>query len=137
MSERASKPAPVPTPETAEFWHHCREGELWIQRCKDCERPFFYPRSGCPYCGSINVEWFRASGRASLYSYVISYQAARGFEGAPYAIAIVELAEGPRMLSNLVGVDPTPENLVLDMPLTVAFEERADYKIPVFTPARA
>jgi uncharacterized OB-fold protein len=137
MSDRASKPTPVPTPETAEFWEHCRQGELWIQRCRDCSRPFFYPRSGCPHCGSINVEWFKASGRASLYSFVISHQAARGYEDGPYAIAIVELEEGPRMLSNVVGVEPTPENLVLDMPLMVTFEERADFKIPVFTPVSA
>jgi len=69
---------------------------------------------------------------------VISHRPARGFEDdGPYAIAVVELAEGPRMMTSLAGVPATPEDLVLDMPLRVAFEPRGDMTIPVFTPAGA
>ena len=90
------KPVPVPTPETQPFWDGCAAGELRIQRCADCGRPYFYPRPVCPACGSRNVEWFTASGRATLYSYVINHRPAPGFEDdAPYAIAVVELDEGP------------------------------------------
>ena len=71
------KPVPVPTPETQPFWDGCAAGELRIQRCADCGRPYFYPRPVCPACGSRNVEWFTASGRATLYSYVINYRPAR------------------------------------------------------------
>ena len=86
------KPVPVPTPETQPFWDGCAAGELRIQRCADCGRPYFYPRPVCPACGSRNVEWFTASGRATLYSYVINHRPAPGFEDdAPYAIAVVEL----------------------------------------------
>ncbi|HUZ24145.1 MAG TPA: Zn-ribbon domain-containing OB-fold protein [Streptosporangiaceae bacterium] len=130
------KPVPVPTPETQPFWDGCAAGELRLQRCTDCSMPYFYPRPVCPACGSTRVEWFTASGRASLHSYVINHRPARGFENdAPYAIAVVQLAEGPRMMTNLTGVPNTPDDLVLDMPLRVVFEQRGDMSLPVFTPA--
>ena len=62
------KAVPVPTPETQPFWDGCAAGELRIQRCADCGRPYFYPRPVCPACASRNVAWFTASGRATLYS---------------------------------------------------------------------
>jgi uncharacterized protein len=132
-----TKSAPSPTPETQPYWDGAKAGELRIQRCVDCGgKPYFYPRDICPFCGSVNVEWFTASGNATLYSYVINHRAAPGFEEeGPYAIAVVELAEGPRMMTNLVGVPNTPEALVLDMPLKVAFQDRGDVTVPVFTPA--
>lgn len=133
-----AKPAPVPTPETQPFWDGCARGELMLQRCLDCGKPYFYPRPVCPECGSVNVEWFTASGRATLYSYVINHRPARGFEDdAPYAIAVVQLEEGPRMMSNIVGVPNTPEELILDMALQVSFEQRGDVSVPVFGPAGA
>lgn len=131
-----AKPAPRPTPETQEFWDGCAAGELRIQRCKRCDRAYFYPRPFCPTCGTDEVEWVRASGRARLYSYVINHRAGRAFaDVAPYAIAVVELDEGPRMMTNIVGIENTPENLVLDMPLRVTFEARGEVSLPVFEPA--
>jgi uncharacterized OB-fold protein len=82
---------------------------------------------------------FSASGRASLHSYVINQRAApdSGFE-APYSIAVVELEEGPRMLTNIVRCPQTPEALVLDMPLEVHFEKISDaIALPLFRPAGA
>jgi uncharacterized OB-fold protein len=92
----------------------------------------------CPACGSRNVEWFTASGRATLYSYVINHRPAPGFEDdAPYAIAVVQLEEGPRMMSNILGLPATPEALVLDMPLQVTFESRGNVSLPQFKPAES
>jgi len=131
-----AKPVPEPTPDTQPFWDGCAAGELRIQRCRDCGKPYFYPRPVCPECGSTDVEWFTASGRATLYSYVINHRPARGFEDdGPYAIAVVQLAEGPRMMTNLVGVPNTPEDLILDMELQVTFEQRGEISLPVFAPA--
>ncbi|MGH3628795.1 MAG: Zn-ribbon domain-containing OB-fold protein [Sciscionella sp.] len=131
-----SKAVPVPTPETQPYWDGAANGELRIQRCTACGDPFFYPRPRCPRCGSGAVEWFTASGRATLYSYTINHRPAPGFEeDAPYAIAVVQLAEGPRMMTNIVGIENTPENLVLDMELRVTFERRGDIALPQFTPA--
>jgi uncharacterized protein len=129
------KPAPEPTPETQPFWDGCARGELLLQRCRACGKPYFYPRPICPECGSTDVEWFAASGRATLYSYVINHRPARGFEDdGPYAIAVVQLAEGPRMMTNITGIPNTPEDLVLDMELQVTFEPRGDISLPVFAP---
>lgn len=132
---RGSKPVPVPTPDSAPFWEGGRAGRLRIQRCSRCGVAFFYPRSSCPECGTEDVEWFDASGRATLHTYLINHLPAPGFDDGPYAIAVVELAEGPRMLTNIVGVEQTPEALVLDMPLVVEFDERDGVFVPVFRPA--
>ena len=130
------KPAPKPTPDTQPFWDGTAAGELRIQRCQTCARHYFYPRPSCPHCGGDDVEWVRATGRATLYSYVINHRPAPGFEGeGPYAIAVVELEEGVRMMTNIVGVDNTPENLPLDMELQVVFEQRGDVTVPLFEPA--
>lgn len=133
------KPVPHPTPETEFFWRKAALRELWIQRCVDCARPFFYPRLHCPDpgCMSDRVEWFQASGRGTLYTYMINHRPAPGFEeDAPYAIAVIQLEEGPRMMGNIVGIENTPENLVLDMPLVVTFTDATDdIAIPNWRPA--
>ena len=132
-----TKPIPNATPETQPYWDGARAGELRIQRCTDCGEFYFYPRPFCPRCGSADVEWVAVSGRATLHSYVINHRPAPGFEDeAPYAIAVVALEEGPRMMTNIVGIENTPENLVLDMDLEVTFQERGDVCVPVFRPAR-
>lgn len=132
------KPVPAPTPETQPFWDGTKAGELRLQRCRSCERAYFYPRPFCPHCLSQDVEWFAASGRAKLHTYVINHRPGPGFEAdAPYAIAVVELAEGPRMMTNIVGVENTPENLELDMELEVVFEEQGDQVVPRFRPLGA
>jgi uncharacterized OB-fold protein len=131
-----TKPVPNPTPETQPFWDAAARGELSIQRCRPNGHHYFYPRPICPVCQTTDIEWITASGRATLYSYVINHRPAPGFEAdAPYAIAVVALEEGPRMMTNIVGIESTPENLVLDMPLEVVFEPRGDYAVPLFKPA--
>jgi uncharacterized OB-fold protein len=108
-----------------------------LQRCRACARAYFPPRPFCPHCASREVETFRASGRATLYSYVIHHRESPGFT-PPYAIAVVALEEGPRMMTSLVGVPQTPEALVLDMPLEVEFQALDDdISLPVFRPAKA
>jgi hypothetical protein len=131
------RPVPEPTPETKEFWEGAKRGELRIQRCRACSRAYFYPRPFCPNCSSRDVEWFTASGRGKLHTYVINHRPAYGFQdAAPYVIAIVQLDEGPRMMSNLVGVEPDPEQIRCDMPLEVTFEDLSDeISLPLWRPA--
>ena len=76
-----AKPVPVPTPETQPFWDGTAAGELRVQQCLACDRHYFYPRPFCPNCGASEVEWVTVSGRATLYSYVISHRPAPGFDG--------------------------------------------------------
>jgi uncharacterized OB-fold protein len=130
------RPKPVPTPETQHYWDGAAAGELRLQRCRSCAKAYFPPRPFCPACSSRSVEVFAASGKATLYSYVINHRpVAPGFT-APYAIAVVQLAEGPRLMTNLIDVAQTPEALVLDMPLEVAFQVLDDRTtLPVFRPA--
>ena len=138
MSDPAkrAKPAPVVTPETPPFWEAAQREELHIQRCNACEQHYFYPRPFCPACFSEDVSWVRVSGRATLVSYVINHRPVPGWEeDGPYAIALVELEEGPRMATNIVGIPNTPDDLVLDMPLEVCFVEQGGMKVPKFRPA--
>lgn len=129
------KTAPVPTPESRHFWEGTRAGELRLQRCNECRDAFYPPRSFCPRCGCRNVTVFRASGQATLYSYTINHRPRPDWPQQPHSIAIVTLAEGPRMTTNIVGCPQTPEHLQLDMPLTVEFERITDeISLPVFRP---
>jgi len=124
---------PVPTPETAPFWAGTLAGELRIQRCNACGRYYFYPRPFCRYCASRDVEWRTVSGRGRLLSYIINHRPLPpAAPDRPQIIALVELEEGPRLLTNLVGVSPDPERLRLDAPVQVEFEPRRDQAIPVF-----
>ena len=130
---------PKPTPETKHFWDGCKAGELRLQRCTRCAQTWFPPRPFCPACACRDVEIYKASGRATLYSYVISHRPHPGFGTDPYAIAVVTLEEGPRMMTNVVECPQTPEALVLDMPLEVTFEQQArdeEIFIPLFKPAK-
>ncbi|MBH69638.1 MAG: DNA-binding protein [Rhodospirillaceae bacterium] len=125
---------PNPTPETQHFWDGTRLGELRIQRCHKCEKTYFPPRHFCPSCGSKDVSVLKATGRATLHSYIISHLPAPGFI-PPYAIAIAKLEEGPKMMCNIVGCEQTPEALILDMPLEVTFEKVSEeITLPQFKP---
>jgi uncharacterized protein len=130
-----SRPLPAPTPETKHFWEGTKAGELRLQKCDGCSHVYFPPRPFCPSCGSRAVSVMKASGKGKLYSYVIHARATPGFT-APYAIAVVELDEGPRLMSNIVGCPQTPEALVLDMPLVATFEKQNDdITLALFKPA--
>nr|WP_134322318.1 OB-fold domain-containing protein [Cumulibacter soli] len=107
-------------------------GELRLPWCVPCGAPFFYPRRTCPDCGSAEIEWRAASGRATLQSYIINHRPIPA--GDPLIIAIVKLEEGPRMMTNIVNVEPVPEDLTLDMALEVAFVDRDGQSLAVFGP---
>ena len=125
---------PQPTPETQHFWDGTKANELLLQRCGDCSKTYFPPRPFCPACASREVGVFRASGKGRLYSYVIHHRPVPGFT-PPYAIAVVELDEGPRLMSNIVDCPQTPEALQLDMPVEVTFTKLSDaISLPQFQP---
>jgi uncharacterized OB-fold protein len=128
---------PEPTPETKDFWDGCHKGELRLQKCNECGGgSYFPPRPFCPRCGSRSVQSYAASGKAILYSYVINHRPRPDIGTEPYAIAVVQLAEGPRMMTNIVNCAQTPEALVLDMPLRVSFSKQSDtISLPFFEPA--
>ncbi|MGW6954120.1 Zn-ribbon domain-containing OB-fold protein [Streptomyces chartreusis] len=118
---------------TAPFWEATARGELAIQRCEACERFYFYPRTSCRYCQSTDVAWRVVSGRATLASYVINRKPMWG--EAPQVIALVDLEEGVRLMTNIVDVEPVPDKLPLGLALAVRFEERGQMALPVFAPS--
>ena len=126
------KPLPMPTPETRPFWYGLKEHELRVMHCTVCGHTYLYPRPFCPRCFSDRTEWQRASGRGRLHTFVINHRPAPNFD-APYVIAVVELEEGPRLMSTLV--DVPREAIRCDMPVQVTFEDATDeIAIPKFRP---
>lgn len=134
MAEDYPGPIPKPTPETQPYWDAAKRQVLMIQRCNGCGQHYFYPRPLCPQCFSRDVAWVEVSGRGRVHTYTINYRPPRKFPTqAPIIIAIVELEEGPRLMSNIVGAEADPAKLRCDMPVTVTFEKiTEDITLPKF-----
>lgn len=126
MTRLSSRPRPRPSRWGAPFWEAAHRRELVLQRCRGCERHVFYPRLNCPHCGSLDLEWVRGSGEGTVYSFTIARRLThRAFaDQVPYVVAIVELAEGPRLTTNIVGCDP--DDVRCGMPVRVQFEDVDD-----------
>ncbi len=139
MSERvdrkASKPRPRPAPESLPFWEGARAHKLLLPRCNACGKFWFPPSRRCPHCLSSDFVWAETSGRGRIYSFVVFHRVYHpAFEGdVPYVVAIVELDEGPRLLSNIVGTPP--DDVRCDMRVRVMFEDLDDVTIPKFAVA--
>lgn len=131
------RPGPSPEPEAAEYWAALADGRLLVQRCTQCGHLQLYPRALCTKCHS-EVTWVQASGKGSVYSYTVirqNYQ--RPFrDWMPYVVALVDLAEGPRIMTNIVGCDP--EDVHVDMAVRAGrFESVSDEAgIVLFEPDR-
>jgi len=128
----------LPTPEgdTIAFWEATKEERLLMKHCLDCHVYSYYPRPFCPKCWSERVEWFQASGEGTLYTWSVIYNNDMPpfRDRVPYVAAIVDLAEGPRMMTNVV--DCPFEELRVGMPLKVTFQPISDeFTIPVFVRA--
>jgi uncharacterized OB-fold protein len=126
---------PTPDPETQPYWDAAKEGKLLIRRCNACKRPYFYPRDFCPHCWSEDVSWEEASGRATLYTWSVVRRndLPPWGERVPYVAAVVDLAEGPRMMTNVVECEF--DALTAGMELEVVYQPISDdVTIPVFRP---
>lgn len=99
-----------------------------MRRCEDCRKAYFYPRDICPNCGSARTQWFRASGRGTVYTFAVVHRAPHpGFgDRVPYVAAIVELEEGARIPTNLVGVDADPHKIKIGASVKPVFEKLTD-----------
>lgn len=120
------KPLPVIDGESRPFWQAAREKRLKIMRCRACGRHFFYPRELCPHCHSAAVEWTRASGRGTIYTFTIARRpAGPAFKpDVPYVVALVELDEGPRLMTNIVAADV--EKVRIGQKVEAVFEDVTD-----------
>ena len=127
---------PAPDFDTQAWWDATADGRLLVKRCGSCGRAHFYPRPFCPHCWSDEVEWEEASGRATLYTYsIVRRNDLPPFpDRVPYVAAVVDLEEGPRMMTNVEGCDEA--DLAIGMSLIVDFRQETDeISIPVFRPA--
>ncbi|MEU0392044.1 Zn-ribbon domain-containing OB-fold protein [Streptomyces sp. NPDC006208] len=121
---------------TRPFWDAAADGELLIRRCGACALAHHYPREFCPHCWSDDVDWARASGRATLYTWSVVHRNDLPPFGdrVPYTAAVVDLAEGPRMMTEIVACEE--KDLRIGMELMVCFRREGDTPaVPVFRPA--
>ena len=128
MTTQYQKPIPHPSPETKPYWEACKNHELQLPYCKSCQAFFFYPRKFCPKCFAWDIEWRKCSGKGRLYTYSIQNRPqAPGFQNdEPYITAIVQLEEGPRLMTNLIDIEADPEKVKCDMPVEAVFEDISD-----------
>lgn len=133
-----AKPLPVADVETAPFWDACRKGKLMLQRCTNCGHHRFPPTYFCSKCQSAKHEWIESQGRGRVFSWiVVRHPVPREIYAAdvPYVVALIELDEGVRITSNIVGIEP--EKVAADMPVRVIFREAtAEITLPLFEPAQ-
>jgi uncharacterized OB-fold protein len=127
-------PIPNPDPDTRPYWDAAREGRLELQRCTACDVLVWYPRRRCHRCGSDALRWERLSGRATVHAFTVVHRAPDPSVAVPYVVALVDLVEGARVMTNLVDVDPG------DVRIGLAVEVRFrplddDVALPVFGPA--
>lgn len=128
-------PAPLPliTLDARPFWDGCREHRLLLQYCESCARYQFYPRDACTACGGP-VTFVPASGKGRVYSFSVCHRPLTPRFGPElYVVALVDLAEGPRMMTNVV--DCAPSEVRIGMPVSVRFRRLTDeVTLPVFGP---
>jgi uncharacterized OB-fold protein len=130
------RPAPVVTDDSKAFWEAARDHRLVAQRCRDCGRLRHPPRPMCPECHSIDLEIVELVGTGTVYSYAILHHPQHPAFSYPVVAALVDLDEGIRVVSNLVGVEP--RDVRIGMPVKVTFEETADgMAVPVFESAES
>ncbi len=132
MSESEMPPVPQPDALTKAFWDACCEKRLEVSVCEECRHPFLPPGPCCPKCWSASLSTQVVSGSGRVYSFVIYRRTYHPGMPAPYVVALVELDEGPRLISNIVGCEP--EAVSVEMPVRLRFEVAGEFLLPRFEP---
>ena len=136
MSEY-NKPLPNPSVESKPFWDGCKNHQLLLPHCQRCGNYWFPAGAICPKCLSTEWEWSKSSGKGKIYSFGVYHRLYhKGFEAdLPYALVVVQLDEGPRVMSNVVGC--APDKLTCDMAVEVVFDDvTEDTTLYKFRPAQ-
>jgi len=128
-------PGPIPTALSEPFWTALRRGAFVLQHCDACGKTIFYPRAHCPHCWSERIAWRAASGRGTVKSFSTIHRPGHfaWTPVAPYVIALVELEEGPTMLSQLLVDDPADARVGLSV--TMRPVDIGQYTLPFFAPS--
>ena len=138
MRDPNKKPSPRTSPESAHYWQAAREHRLEIPRCNACGQFWFPPSQSCPHCLAADFSWTPVSGRGKVFSFVTYHRVYHPAfaKDVPYVVALVELDEGPRLLTNIVGV--APDAVTCDMPVQVTFDDYEEgVAVPKFMPRNA
>jgi len=126
-----SKILPRPTKTSEPYWQGCREHELRLQKCSACQQVQFYPRIMCSRCQHQSLGWIVASGLGEIASFSVVRRGVSEAYATPYIVALIDLEEGPRMMSHVVGA--TPDSIAVGDAVTVDFEDWSDEIVmPVF-----
>ena len=135
MPKDIAYPDPAVDQETRAYWEGAARGELVLQRCGACGVVQHRPRAQCAKCLSPAIEHFIASGRGTVHTWTVTHQnVLPAFAPAcPYVLAYVDLEEGPRLLTNIVGCPP--EQVRIGMPVQVDFVKTGEFAVPRFRPA--
>ena len=132
----SARPIPPVTDLTRPYWDAAQQNELKLQVCDACNNSQFPPRAHCGSCGSDQLSWRTASGQGEIYTFTVAQRPPHPVfvEQCPLVIAVVELAEGPRLMTNIVDCDPS--TIQVGMPVRVTFEtiDDSELKLPVFAP---
>ncbi|THA64530.1 hypothetical protein E6P78_19650 [Streptomyces sp. A0958] len=130
----ALRPRPAVNRDNAFFFEGAEHHRLLIQRCADCSLPRHPPGPCCPACGSPEWDTVEAGGRGEVYSFVVNHHPKHPAFDTPYLVAVVALAEGTRLITNLTGV--APEDVTIGMPVVLDWlDADPDLTLPVFRPA--
>ncbi len=138
MSEQHERPLPTPSAATQAFWEACSKGVLEVAACRRCQHSFLPAAPCCPRCWSSRLEQRPVSGRGEVETFAIYRRTYHPALPAPYVVALIELEEGPRLLSNVIGC--APEEVEIGMAVEVRFEEIAHSEdgkkvaVPLFVP---
>jgi uncharacterized protein len=137
MSENKTPTRPLPSlqeHDTAPFWVATKDQQLRYQKCDDCGTVVWHPRAHCTGCTGGRLSWHTASGRGTVYTFSVVRQSYHPFfrTRVPYAVAWIDLEEGPRLLSNVVGVDDPTTDIACGQSVVVEWEDHDEVSIPLF-----
>ena len=122
--------------DTKEFWEGTKEKEFRYQQCDSCDTIVFYPRRHCTGCTSGTLQWKVSVGKGTVYTYSVVRQSYHPFfrNMVPYTVAWIDMDEGPRILSNVVGVDDPANDVSIGQAVQLEWEEHEELNIPLFKP---
>jgi len=134
MSDTNEHPFPLPVPGryTQPFWDACQRGVLEVPACLDCGRMFLPGGPVCPACWSSKLDLRPVSGNGEVFTFTVYRHSYHPALKTPYVVALIELTEGPRLISNIVGC--APEDVEIGMAVRVQFEREGDFTLPRFVP---
>jgi len=124
--------------DTAAFWRGTQTQEFRYQQCTNCDTVVWFPRRHCTGCLEVQLEWRVSAGQGSIYSFSIIRQSYHPFfrTQVPYVVAYVDLDEGPRFLTNVVGVDDPDTQVSIGMRVQLWWEQHDELSVPLVQPLR-